>query len=106
MYLIVKEEVFVWCSLSSRMLNFWNYYWWETCNFFSLYQSPSQSSDSFEEFADYLQLSVDKISNQSQFLTVVLGDFNTKSSNWYKVDETKYEGSKIDAVTTWSTTIN
>ena len=88
------------------MLNFWNYYWWETCNFFSLYQSPVQSSDFFEGFADYLQLSVDKTSNQTQFLTFVLGDFNTKSSNWYKHDETKYEGSKIDSVTTWSTTIN
>ena len=60
---------------------------------------PSQSSDSFEEFADNLQLSLDKISKQNPFLTVVLGDFNTKSSNWYKHDQTIYEGSKIDAVT-------
>ena len=37
--------------------------------------------------------------NQNPFLTVVLGDFNTKSSNWYKHDQTTYEGSKIDAVT-------
>ena len=29
----------------------------------------------------------------------VLGDFDTKSSNWYKHDKTTYEGSKIDAVT-------
>ena len=28
----------------------------KSCNFISLYQSPSQSSDSFEEFADNLQL--------------------------------------------------
>ena len=71
----------------------------KSCNFISLYQSPSQSSDSFEEFADNLQLSLDKISNQNPFLTVVLGDFNTKSSNWYKHDQTTYEGTKIDAVT-------
>ena len=64
------------------------------CNFISLYQSPSQSSDSFEEFADNLQLSLDKISNQNPFLTVVLGDFNTKSSDWYKHDKTTYEGKK------------
>ena len=32
-------------------------------------------------------------------LTVVLGDFNTKSPNWYKHDQTTYKGSKIDAVT-------
>ena len=30
---------------------------------------------------------------------VVLGNFNTKSSNWYKHDKTAYEGSTIDAVT-------
>ena len=28
-----------------------------------------------------------------------MGDFNTKSSNWYKQNETTYEGSKIDGVT-------
>ena len=51
------------------------------CNCISLYLSPSQSSDSFEKFADNLQLPLDKISNQNPFLTVALGDFNTKSSN-------------------------
>ena len=70
----------------------------KSCNFFSLYRSPSQSSDYFEEFADNLQLSLDKTSNQNPFLTVVLADFNTKSSNWYKHDKTTYERSKIDAV--------
>ena len=71
----------------------------KSCNFISLYRSPSQSSDSFEEFADNLQLLLDKNSNQNPFLTVVLGDFNTKSSNWYKHDQTTYEGTKINAVT-------
>ena len=69
------------------------------CNFTSLYRSSSQSSDYFEEFAENLQPSLDKISNQNQFLTLVLGDFNIKSSNWYKHDKKTYEGSKIDAVT-------
>ena len=71
----------------------------KSCNFISLYQLPSQSSDFFEEFADNLQLTLDKISNQNPFLTVDLGDFNTKSSTWYKQDKTTYEGSKIDAIT-------
>ena len=30
---------------------------------------------------------------------IILGDFNIKSSNWYKHDKKTYEGSKIDAVT-------
>ena len=65
----------------------------KSCNFICLHRSPSQSSDSFEESADNLQLSLDKISNQSPFLKVVLGDFNIKSSNWYKHGQTTYEGS-------------
>ena len=60
----------------------------KSCNFISLYQSPSQSSDSFEEFADNLQLSLDKISNQNPFLTFFLSDFKTKSSTWHKHNKT------------------
>ena len=46
-----------------------------------------------------MQLSLDKITNQSPFSMVVLGGFNTKSSNWNKHNKRTYEGSKIDAVT-------
>ena len=55
--------------------------------------------DSLKEFTDNLQPLLDKISNQELFLTVVLGDFNTKSSNWYKHDKTISDGSKIDVLT-------
>ena len=68
-------------------------------NFISFYRSPSQSSDSFEEFADNLQHSLDKISNQNPFLTAVLDDFNTKFLTWCKHNKTTYEDSKIDGVT-------
>ena len=67
-------------------------------NFIFLYWIPSQSFDSFKEFAANLQLLLDNISNQNPFLTVVLRDFN-KSSIWYKCNKTTYKGSKIDAVT-------
>ena len=69
------------------------------CNFISLYCSPSQSSDTFEDFANNLELNLDKIANRGPYLLVALGDFNVKSSNWYKHDKTTYEGSKIDAIT-------
>ena len=39
------------------------------------------------------------ISNQKPFLTVVLGDLNAKSTNWYEHDITTYQGYKTDAVT-------
>ena len=51
-------------------------------NFLSLYLSPSQSSDTF---TDNLELNLDKIAKL--IFLVVLGDFNVKSSNWYKHDE-------------------
>ena len=68
-------------------------------NFISLYRSPSQSSETFEDFADNLELNLDKIANKSPYLLVVLGDFSVKSSNWYKHDNKTYEGSKIDTIT-------
>ena len=37
-----------------------------------------QSSDSFEELADNLQLSLEKISNKKPFLTVALRGFDSK----------------------------
>ena len=69
------------------------------CNFRSLYSSPSQSSETFEDFADNVELNLDKIANKSPYLLVVLGDFSVKSSNWYKHDKKTNEGSKTDAIT-------
>ena len=49
------------------------------CNFISLCRSPSQSSDTFEDFADNLELNLDKIANKSPYLLNALGDVNVKS---------------------------
>ena len=48
----------------------------KTCNFISLYRSPSQSKDEFESFADNLELNLDSIALRNPYLIVVLGDFN------------------------------
>ena len=66
------------------------------CNFISLCRSPSQSFDTLE---DNLELNLDKIANKNPYLIVALGDFNVKSSNWYKHDKATYECSKNDAIT-------
>ena len=58
----------------------------KVCNFISLYQSPSQSHDILETFVDNLELNLDTIANKNPYLIVILGDFNAKSSNWYKHD--------------------
>ena len=68
-------------------------------NFIPLYGSPSQSSDNYENFAENLELNLDKIANKSPYVLVVHSDFNIKSSNCYKDNKTTYEGSKIDAIT-------
>ena len=41
-----------------------------------LYRSPSQSSDNSEDFAENLELNLDKIANKSQYVLVVHSDFN------------------------------
>ena len=48
------------------------------CNFISLYRSPSQSSDTFEDFADNWELNLVKNANKSPYLLVLRGDFNVK----------------------------
>ena len=69
------------------------------CNFISLYRSPSQPTDIFDQFADNLKLTLDEVANHNSFLIVVLGDINIKSENNYKHDKTSYEEAKIDALT-------
>ena len=70
----------------------------KVCNFIFLYRSPSQSHDIFETFAYNLELNLDTITSKNPYLIVILGDFNAKSSNWYKHNKTTYGGSKIEAI--------
>ena len=57
--------------------------------------SPNQSEDDFENFCNNLELTLDVVSATNPFLIVAIGDFNTKSSNWYTGNTTTSEGSKI-----------
>ena len=69
------------------------------CRKFSyLYMSPSQTHDEFETFLKNFELTLDRNHENNSFMTVVLGDFNAKSNNWYKNDITSSECSKIDAI--------
>ena len=45
-------------------------------NFIPLYRSPSQSSDNYEDFAENLELNLDKIARKSQYVLVVHSDFS------------------------------
>ena len=60
------------------------------CNFISLYRSPNQCEDDFEWFISNLEYNLDSVMVNNPFLTVILGDFNAKSSHWYNNDIATY----------------
>ena len=65
------------------------------CTIISLYRSPSQSADEFDNFLNKLNLTMESITQKNPFLTVVIGDFNARSSKWLTDDKTTQEGLKI-----------
>ena len=69
------------------------------CSFLCLYRPLSQTRDIFETFADNFELTLDSIINNNPFLIVALGNFNAKTTNWYKNDINSYDGSKNDTIT-------
>ena len=46
----------------------------------SLYRSPSQSADEFDNFLNKLNLTMESVTQKNPFLSVVIGDFNARSS--------------------------
>ena len=69
------------------------------CNFISLYRSPSQSSDEFENFVYNLDLTLEALTQKNPFLTVIIGDFNAKFNKWCSTDKTTPEGAKLGNLT-------
>ena len=51
------------------------------CSFIVLYRSPSQSSDEFESFSKNLELTIDRVMQNTPYLTVLHGDLNAKCTN-------------------------
>ena len=66
------------------------------CTFVSLYRSPSQSANEFENFLNKLNLTMESITQKNPFLTVVIGNFNARPSKWWIDDKTTQEGLKIE----------
>ena len=71
----------------------------KSCNFISLYRSPSQSQDDFETFSDNFEMTLETLAQKGSFLTTIIGNFNAKSCNWYSHDKTNFEGSTIERIT-------
>ena len=72
------------------------------CNFISLYSSPSQSFDEFENFFYNLDLTLKVLTQKNLFLTVTIGDFNAKFNKWWSTDKARPEGAKPDNLTSQS----
>ena len=51
------------------------------CRFIRFYRSPSQKQGEFQEFKSSLEINLDTLSANNPFLTVMIGDFNAKSSS-------------------------
>ena len=65
-----------------------------------MYRSPSQSSIEFESFLSGFEDMLSSILFSKSQFTVILGDFNARSSTWWSNDITNPNGTLIDSLTT------
>ena len=65
----------------------------------SLYRSPSQSKDEFDQFLRNFEQLISGRLNQNPHFLLVTGDFNVRSSSSWKKDLTTTEGNQVDAST-------
>ena len=61
-----------------------------------LYRSPSQKQDEFQAFKSNPEMNLDSLSTSYPFLTVLIRDFNARTSNWYLNNKTSFGGSQIE----------
>ena len=62
-----------------------------------VYRSPSRNNIEFENvLSDFEELLSKTVSSNSLF-TLILGNFNARSSSWWKEDRTTTEGSQLEA---------
>ena len=67
----------------------------------SLYRLPSQTQDEFDIFLiNFEQLIGDFIIAKNPLFVLITGDFNVRSSNWWKNDLSTSKGTQVDSLTT------
>ena len=69
--------------------------------FCSLYRSPSQTTEEFQEFLNNLENILINMYDSNPFSLTLLGDFNVRSANWWSGDITSNEGLLIDSLTSY-----
>ena len=61
----------------------------------SLYRSPSQNSEEFGSFLTNFEHLLSDINSRKPSVSVILGDFNARSTSWWSSDIDSLEGSKL-----------
>ena len=62
----------------------------------TLYRSPSQSTDEFDEFLRGFEDVIDYINQCNPYFTLITGDFNARCNRWWENDSNNTEGVSID----------
>ena len=64
-----------------------------------VYRSPSQDSIKFENVLSDFDKLLSKIASTNSLFIIILGDFNARSSSWWKEDKVTTEGTHLEALT-------
>ena len=64
-----------------------------------IYRSPSQSTDEFDSFLSNFENFLNDINKRKPSLSVVTGDFNSRSSSWWSKDTNTIEELKTFSLT-------
>ena len=65
-----------------------------------LYRSASQNSLEFDNFILNFEMMLSDINSSDPHFSIILGDFNARTNNWWQDDTQTSEESKIDYLTT------
>ena len=64
------------------------------------YRSPTQNDEELENFSSNLDLLLSNISDNYPTCSILIGDFNAKSSKWCNSDKSSRAGIELNNVTT------
>ena len=70
----------------------------EKCFLTCTYRSPSQNNEEFENFCVNFDLLLSNINEEIPICSIITGDFNARSSNWWKNDITNSVGQELEAL--------
>ena len=69
------------------------------CFITALYRSPSQSIEEFNNFKINLEQTIVNINNGNPYISIFLGDFNARNTNWWEGDTDNCHGLDLDEIT-------